>query len=291
MKLYKTTITPISTFASPLKGGTLLGQICWSILYIFGEERLKELINSYKKKPFLIVSDAFPLNYLPKPKMPSRLLGEDVKEKKKNRKKIWLKLEELKNGEYIKAKRDEEVNRDKSDIIIRNSLNYITSHTDDGFTPYSIEENSLSKKDLYFLLDEDKLKIDELKEALKLVSEMGYGKKTTIGKGRFKVEAFEEITIDNSSTTFMTLSPFSPQNLKCEKIFYEPITQFGKFGGARANKNPFKKPIILANTASVIKFKTKQRHQYLGKAIFNISTLHKDSIYQGYTIVIPIKEI
>jgi CRISPR-associated protein Csm4 len=44
MKLYKTTITPTSNFATTLKGDTLFGQICWGIFYSLEEKRLKELL-------------------------------------------------------------------------------------------------------------------------------------------------------------------------------------------------------------------------------------------------------
>ena len=70
MKLYKATMIPTSNFATKLKGDTLFGQICWAIRFSFGEERLKELISTYEKKPFLIVSDPFAkanyAEYLPK---------------------------------------------------------------------------------------------------------------------------------------------------------------------------------------------------------------------------------
>jgi len=83
MKLYKTTITPTSNFATTLKGDTLFGQICWGIFYSLEEKRLKELLKNYKENPFLVVSDGFREGYLPKPKMPSYLLKEDPEEKRK----------------------------------------------------------------------------------------------------------------------------------------------------------------------------------------------------------------
>lgn len=292
MKLYKATINPTSNFASSLKGDTLFGQICWGILYSLGKKKLTELMENYKDKnsdPFLIVSDGFPKGYLPKPKMPSKLLNENSENKKVNRKKIWLKFDELKNGEYSKAKTDKEIkNCDKSSMIIHNSLNYKTFHTHQGFDPYGVEEFYYDEKDIFFLLDERQLTLEELKKAFDLVSQMGYGKDTTIGKGRFKFDEFKEFKIDNNSKYFMTLSPFSPEDLVCKNLYYEPITKFGKFGAKRANKNAFKKPIIMANTASVVIFENEKKCKYIGKHIDKISDLYKDSIHQGYSIVIPI---
>lgn len=296
MKLYKVTITPTSHFATTLKGDTLFGQICWAIFYKFGKEKLTKLLDDYRegKEPFLVVSDAFPKGYLPKPKMPSSLLGEKSVDKKINRKKVWLTLDELLNANYSKARRDKDIeNDDKKDVIIHNTLNYKTFHTGDGFDPHGLEVWSLSSKDIYFLLDEKQFSFEEFQEAFKLVSEMGYGKKATIGKGRFeyKEEGIEVVEVDSSATTFMTLSPFSPKSLACKNIYYEPFTRFGKFGASRAYKNSFKKPILLADVASVVSFESKKRHQYLGKAISGVSDTHKDTVHQGYSIVLPLKEL
>lgn len=294
MKLYKTTILPESNFATTLKGDTLFGQMCWSIKYVFGEEKLIALLSAYDTNPFMIISDGFASGYLPKPKIPSLLLGEDKEDKKVSRKNIWLTMEQLYNGEFANALTDEKVeNSDKSTVTIHNSINYKTFTTsDDGsFAPYGEKELSLSKKDLYFLIDEAKFSLDNLREAFEQLSLHGYGKDTTIGKGRFSFDELKEVKIENSSKTFMSLSPFSPKGLECEKIYYEPFTRFGKFGGNRAFRNAFKKPILLADCASVVHFKEKQKLQYIGNAIKGISQTHPDAVHQGYSIIVPIKEL
>lgn len=292
MKLYKTTINAQSSFSSKLKGDTLFGQMCWAIRYKFGEEKLKELLSNYEDKPFLIVSDPFASGYLPKPTMPSIYLDEDVSKKKENRKKVWLTIEQLQNGEFSKAKSNEEVNNtDKETVVVRNSINYKTSTTGaDGFDPYGEFESSLSSKDIYFMIDDEKFTSDDLTEAFTLVSKMGYGKDTTIGKGRFNFSNIEEQNISYNSTTYMALSPFIPYGLECKDIFYEPFTRFGKTGASRANTNPFKKPIILANSGAVVHYENETTLEYIGKAIMNIST-YKDIVHQGYSIVLPIKEL
>jgi len=294
MKLYKITITPSSNFATTLRGDTLFGQMCWAIFYTFGQEELSKLLKKYTTKPFLVVSDAFPQGYLPKPKMPSTLLGEKSEEKKQNRKKLWLKHDELIGGDYSKARSDKDIdNSDKSEMSIHNAIDYKTFHTGgEGFDPYGVEVLTLSPKDIYFLLDEEQLSCKKFKKAFALLSNMGYGKKATIGKGRFeyKEEDIKKLEIDNTSKIFMTLSPFSPKGLECQNIYYEPFTRFGKFGASRAYKNAFKKPILLADTASVVEFKKPQNHQYLGKSINGLSDVleYADTVHQGYSIVLPI---
>lgn len=298
MKLYKVTITPTSNFATTLRGDTLLGQMCWAIFYKFGKEKLSSLLDDYRegKQPFLVVSDAFPKGYLPKPKMPSGFLNEKREDKKLNRKKLWLTWDELLTANYSKARSDKDIeNNDKKDVSIHNALNYKTFHTGDGFDPHGLEVWSLSSKDIYFLLDEKQLSFEALKESLEFISQMGYGKKTTIGKGRFeyKEEEIVPIELDFNSKTFMTLSPFSPKALVCKNIYYEPFTRFGKFGASRAYKNAFKNPILLADVASVIEFDDVQKYQYLGRVISGLSDMpeYKDTVHQGYSIVLPLKDL
>ncbi|MGJ0303593.1 hypothetical protein NG774_09655 [Aliarcobacter cryaerophilus] len=294
MTLYKTTINPISKFATTLKGDTLFGQICWAIRYSFGEQKLEELLGTYETSPFLIVSDGFAKGFLPKPIAPSFILKESLETKKENRKKVWLKLEDLQNLEFHLAKTDEEVfNIDKDDVVVKNSINYKTFTTDDSgkFSPYSLIEKTISKKDIYFLLDESKFKLEELEKSFKLLSQMGFGKDSSIGKGIFTFTSFEKVELKNIETnSYFTLSPsiISEQNIK--NSFYEPFTRFGKHSSNVDIKNIFKKPLLLANSAAVVIFENNIEKSYIGRAIKGHSSFEK-TVHQGYSIVIPIKEL
>lgn len=291
MKLYKTTFTPTSNFATTLRGDTLFGQMCWAIRYTFGNDKLESLLSTYETSPFLVVSDGFAKGYVPKPSLPSNLLGEDNDLKKENRKNIWLKIEELQNAQFLKARKNEDVEYFHNTVaVVKNSLNYKTFTTDDSgkFSPYSEEETSLSPKDVYFLIDEN-FSIDELNKTIKTLSLMGYGKNSSIGKGFFEFSDFEEIKLINNSRIFMTLSPsiLFEQNIKTS--FYEPFTRFGKHG-AGINANPFKKPILMANTGAVIAFENDYEKLFVGKSVKGHSSF-ENTVHQGYSIIIPIKDL
>lgn len=290
MTLYKTKITPISNFATTLKGDTLFGQLCWAIRYTFGEEKLKTLLAGYEENPFCVVSDGFAPDFLPKPTLPTFLMKES-EDKKANRKKIWMSKEDLLEGNFTKAKESNEVyqKKDTQGIVIHNSINYQTFNTGEGFDPYGVKEYALNPKDIYILLDEKSFSLDDLSKSFKTLSSMGYGQDSTIGKGRFEFTEFKKFQVQNSSTV-MALSPFSPQGFTCKDIFYTPFTRFGKKGAHRANQNPFKKPLLLADTGAVVVFDEVQTKGYIGKAIKG-HTSHEDIIHQGYCIVIPIKDI
>lgn len=287
MTLYKTTITPRSNFTTPLKGDTLFGQICWAIRYALGEDRLNELLKDYEKEPFLIVSDGLASGYLPKPSMPSHLLGENLDLKKENRKKIWLSIEDLQSGNFKNVKTNDEIGYELNETAtIKNSINYLTFTTDDSgkFAPYALMEMKFSKQDIYFLLD-DKFKLGELEKAFEVVSKSGYGKRASIGKGAFEYSDFEKVTIKKSSNAFMALSPVVLGYDGPREFYYEPFTRFGKHGGSLANVNPFKSPILMANSGSVAIYDEICEKEHLGKAISGHSA-NANTVHQGYAILI-----
>jgi len=287
MKLYKTTIKPLSSFGTTLRGDTLFGQMCWAIRYAFGNSRLEVLLSNYTESPFLIVSDGFAKGYLPKPKLPGSYLNEGG-DKKANRKKVWLTPSELESGDFANGKTAAEVGEDESFITMRNSINYKSFTTGEGdFAPYGVDELALGEKDIYFLIDESKISLDELKIAFEQLSKSGYGKDATIGRGRFEFGEFLGV-FTKPSCTVMALSPFCLQGLECKDSFYEPFTRFGKKGADRANQNPFKKPILMADTGGIVAL--YEPKSYIGRAITGHST-HTDIVHQGYAIAYPIREI
>ncbi|MDA3057103.1 hypothetical protein OFN97_05540 [Campylobacter sp. VBCF_05 NA6] len=306
MKLFKAVISPKSSFLTPLKGDTLFGQICWAISYKFGEKFLNDLLDSYDTAPFLVVSDAFVSGYLPKPNLPLSMLNEPDfdKNKKEIRKKIWLSLDDLQNGEFQNAKKNDEIlqNLEKennksthsSQLIMYNTINRLsfTTGESDEFAPFSLQEFTISECDIYFLLDEAKFSKDDLQKTLEFIGKMGYGKKSTIGKGRFEICEFIELsTLQSSAKSFMTLSPVV---LNCDAVknakecFYEPFVRFGKHGGDLANSSPFKKPILLADTGAVVVYESEKELKFIGRAVRGISA-HDATLHQGYAIVLQVR--
>jgi CRISPR-associated protein Csm4 len=293
MFLYKTRIVPESSFVTPLRGDTLFGQLCWGVVHRFGEKRLTELLSRYDEKPFVVLSDGFAPGYLPKPTLPPALLGESPEEKKTNRKKRWLTPETLVAGEYTQAKTDEEVDCTENEILtLHNSLNYETFRTEkEIFAPYGMTERELSERELYLLLDEEQVSAEEIAEALRIVAQMGYGKESGIGKGRFSFTPFEKIEHPAEGKTFMALSPLCLENVQVEDTWYEPFVRFGKHGDVRAKKAPFKKPLLLADTGAVLQFSHREVRPYVGRALRGISEAHPDTVHQGYAIAIAIPEV
>jgi CRISPR-associated protein Csm4 len=92
MQSFCVTLSPLSAFATPLKGDTLFGQLCWAIRNRLGEAYLTELLAGYTDgRPFAVVSDAFPEHYLPLPKLPNSFYQPiDGEDRKAVKKRCWL---------------------------------------------------------------------------------------------------------------------------------------------------------------------------------------------------------
>ena len=218
--------------------------------------------------------------------LPLKDFGIDESEKKEFRKKSWIEISDFQNNKLQNAK---ELSFIKTEIKTRNSINRTSFTTDDSgmFAPYSIEEiNFICQPVIYVMFDKKTFTKEQIVERLNVIGKVGFGKKGSIGKGHFKAEIdkhfdkFDEVESDY----YMTLSPTILHKSKdvIEKAYYNTFNRFGKH---HSSSTPFKKPLLMADSGAVVKFKPKKKREWIGGGIENgIST---QSIVQGYSIVVP----
>ena len=280
MELITFKIKPLSSFSTVPKGDTIFGHI---VLYDFLNGG-KVFANYLQDKPNLIVSDMMPYGYVYKPMLPLRYFqspNEDEVDKKEIRKRKFITIENLQNGNLHLC---EKVDFEKNFTTIRNSINRTTFTTGgDDFSPYGEVETLYFKELWMFVLVEHTIK-DRILELITKVGQFGFGKDANIGKGNFEFELIETPIKDIGSNYYMSLSPALLQDKNIQKSWYEPFTRFGKFGSHDANKNVFKKPVLMADSGAVVKLDKQQ--SYFGKAENNGN--HKVSFLQGYSIALPI---
>ena len=216
MQAYLLTLSPETAFGTPLVGDTLFGQICWGIAEQYGETLLEACLQDYTAdRPFLVVSDAFPQNHLPLPTLPSAYWqqGEET-DRKKLKKRQWLPetaLTENSRRWQEKAKSSSEIalefmqsnhkaksGRDIAPPLIcrhsqpHNSLNRQTHTTGAGgqFAPHESEQIWYAAGhswQIYLLLDEGRLKKDELQQVLANIGLSGYGRDASAGLGKYRI--------------------------------------------------------------------------------------------------------
>ncbi len=311
MQAITLTITPLSAFGTPLLGDTLFGQLCWAIRNRYSEQRLNALLQDYtQQKPFLVVSDAFPAAYLPKPTLPARFFAKiEADQRKKAKKQIWMPIatthKAVKDwqGDCLSDKQispDKEKNLQQKRVQPHNSINRVTGTTgDDGFAPYGMLQTWYQPNiqlHCHFIIDTNRFSQDELIECLTDIGNFGYGRDATIGLGKFRIEKDRVTTKWNThpqANALMTLAPSTPQGLSYdkEKSFYQPFSRFGRHGDMAVHQQgkPFKNPILMAAAGAVF---TTDAQLFIGQGLGadkqKLSITMPETVQQGYAPVVSV---
>lgn len=318
MRTVRARITPLAAFGTLPLGDTLFGQVCWAIRNRAGEARLNELLNGYTEgRPFLVVSDAMPAGYLPRPAMPGHLFRtQEQADRKEVKKRLWLPVDKVSEpvadwlSHCIKPS-DLPGGWVLTRLQPHNSINRRTGTTGENFAPYTMPQHwfgRLSKEnrkdrfvtgqlDLYLVLDEIRLSNEEVKTALSDIGELGFGRDAGIGLGRFKMDALEEAPLpaQRDANAWMTLAPCAPQGLEWipDRCFYQVFTRFGRHGDAAVHRgNPFKTPVLLAAAGAVLTPITFEPRLFIGQGLGSNGSLSKavpQTVQQGYAPVVAIK--
>lgn len=308
------TLTPKTAFATPLAGDTLFGQCCWAIRHLFGEGKLTQHLADYlKNKPFMVVSDAMPKGFLPRPTLPGELLGfeNDTNKRKAQKAQKWFPESVLTlplNQWADFAKTEQEMltamglkgDYFKTEAQDHNSLNRLTgtTGTGEGFAPFQRQTfwyHPEIKLSLVVELNVDHLSIAQLTEVLNWIGLHGYGKEASCGLGKFEVNlenAIQPELIDGDA--WLTLAACAPQNLswKSEDCYYQILTRFGRHGDSAVHQKGgvFKNPVLMAATGAVLTPKEFDHAQgFTGQGIGGVSQTIAATVHQGYAPVYPVR--
>lgn len=306
MQSYRVQIRPLSAFGTPLLGDTLFGQLCWAIRNRHGEDMLNQLLKGYTQgNPFLVVSNAFPAGYIPRPDLPSVwFTNVPDTQRKAAKKRVWMPLEKLAeplaNWQQY-AKNDQDAGMKMEDHLQpHNSIDRRTGTTNDsGFAPYSMAQHWYAEDtllDIYLLLDDARVDAQQIKTCVEDIGNFGYGRDASIGLGKYSVEQFEHANLpaQQLANACLTLAPCVPQGLGFDssRSFYQLFTRFGRHGDLAVHKTgqPFKNPVLMAKAGAV--FATPPAASgWIGQGLGGNGLLSKtisNTVQQGYTPVIPV---
>ena len=216
MQSFCVTLSPLSAFATPLKGDTLFGQLCWAIRNRLGEDVLNECLEGYASgRPFSVVSDVFPQGYLPLPKLPNSFYQlPDNTDRKAVKKLSWMPETALQkpltewlchsvNSSAIAAEISEKLRGSEGTASARfnlhslseehpkshNTINRQTNTTGEGgFAPYSVEQEWFIpglRWTLYILLDTERLSREDCVRWLEYTGSFGSGMDASIVMGKY----------------------------------------------------------------------------------------------------------
>ena len=313
MQAYKLTLTLQSAFATPLKGDTVFGQLCWAIRNRLGVDVLTDCLAGYTNaQPFAVVSDAFPEGYFPLPKLPSCFYqSPEDEDRKVIKKRAWLPEAALQQpikqwlNLAVTAKALVSDSKHASQLSEKhpqahNTINRQTNTTGEGgFAPYSVEQEWFVQDlrwSIYVILDTDRLSFKDCQQCLDDIGLFGFGKDASIGLGKFIINDFQEYALPSqaNANACLTLAPSAPQGLgfDSQHSYYQLFTRFGRHGDIAVHQEgkPFKNPVLLAQTAAV--FSTPPpKSGFIGQGIGGngeLSKTIKTTIHQGYAPVLAI---
>jgi len=205
----------------------------------------------------MVVSDAFPAGYLPRPSLPLHRFNEiPDADRKAVKKKRWLPREHFSRPlphwlTYAVAENDiikqlsenDTKKRINQDLTVKysqphNTINRMTGTTGtDEFTPYTMAQHWFAPGlhlDLYIAIDSERLSMEEAGQLLQDVGRMGYGRDASIGLGKFDVKDIvsRDWPAQENANAVMTLAPCAPQGqgFDDQKSWYQPFTRFGRHG-------------------------------------------------------------
>lgn len=305
-------LTPLSAFGTPPKGDTLFGQLCWALRNRLGEARLTQLLDGYTAgRPFAVVSDALPAGHLPRPILPSHwfnpLSGDDRKAAKKR---VWLPVEHFATPvtdwlEHCRAASELPGGSEQTHPHPHNAIDRRTGTTGEGFAPYNMGRQwygTGAALDIHIVLDETRLSIADLEIALRDIGELGFGRDAGIGLGRFRLDALapSDLTTQADADAWLTLAPCAPQGLTWDaaRCFYTVFTRFGRHGDIGVQRgNPFKAPVLLANTGAVLAPAEFRVAPFTGQGLGGkdaygegiLSKAIPETVHQGYAPVVGIR--
>lgn len=310
MQTYRISIAPQTAFGTSLKGDTLFGQLCWAVHRMLGESRLNALLKGYTNdEPFLVVSDAFPSGYLPMPSLPKLYwtLSEDQQSpsaRKALKKRNWLPRSALSSPLTSWLEHHAQANALPVDAESRphNTINRATNSTGTGaFAPYTVEQvwyREGQQLEFYLALDDARLTPTELESLCSYIGATGFGRDASTGLGKFTVAGVTagwDIPEIADANAWLTLAPCAPQGLAWDNkhCYYKPFTRFGRHGDSAAiTGQPYKTPILLADTAAVLTPQRFESRLFTGQGLGgdgSLSNAIKGTIHQGYAPVIPIR--
>jgi CRISPR-associated protein Csm4 len=291
MKTYKINLKLHGSIMTPFHADTLFGHLCWVVAYREGEKGLQAFLEPFQKKepPFLI-SDGFPLGLLPKP-LSAEFCIDDPQERKELKKTDFISFGEFNSlirGEKLKLKTY--TSPIKSSLTPHNTISRLTNSTLAEGGVYSLKEFFTSEISIYLktISDEWKNRVLELFDEL---SKIGYGRKKSIGKGQFSVQAVEgfEFPQIEKADGFITLSNFCPAGDDPTEGLYKTFVKYGKLGEEFTFcGNPFKRPLVMIRAGSVFKANGEPKEFYGRIVQDGIAPAKPEVVHYAYAFPVPI---
>ncbi|NPA52092.1 MAG: type III-A CRISPR-associated RAMP protein Csm4 [Aquificae bacterium] len=283
MNLYKIDISPLSLFRDYPSSYTLFGAISWGYYLLFGEEKLKILLENFaNNNPSFLISSILPREdnqyFFPKPNLRAEREKDSDIDYKRLKKIQYISLDilkmildnqiktELELNKILNKIQPKEISLTAKDSIPHASIDRLYNTTE-GAGGLFFEEIVALEEGFILIAVKDKETKKELQAIFNLLEDIGIGGNRSVGYGRVifgKFEPFKEIDIYFSKKTdkILTLSPIIPEKntYDLSDSYYDYFT----FRGAIDNNYNFKDvdiwkdKVIYLKEGSTLKIKNQK---------------------------------
>lgn len=280
MALHRYRLTPGGPLSTPFQSDTLYGHFICAAAEVDGDSAAEAMIRKFEEgAPPFTISSALPELMLPMPVLPEiprirfRKIAEDEFQGTMFRAlesyKVFRDVTHIPLQVFLDLKHS--LSRE---LLFRHFLQHRQDYAEpphfDAIQPHaSIDRRSgvvLSEGGFYlsestyfhrgacFHLYVEAEEFSTFEKYLNYISQTGFGKNRTTGKGQFtfeKDDTFDAAIFTDCGTQKMILSVCAAENMSEFAGHYSLFTKFGKVGDGFGHRNPFKKPFVAFRDGSV----------------------------------------
>ncbi|MFO1038430.1 MAG: hypothetical protein U1E45_16455 [Geminicoccaceae bacterium] len=260
MTLFRARLRLDGPLGTALTSGTLFGHLCWAYRARRGEAALGVWLRDMRAgaaAPFL-VSDGVPHDLLPRPLLRPVSWSEDLPTAESDRLKRQRRLGWITRASWLKVRIGLSASalppllvdwRPQPVRQAHNRIDRLTGGTPEVAGLWFIDDDwsfsTTPDRDLY--LDTD-LPDTEVADLLADVGEQGYGRDSTYGRGRWRLEALAaDPELEGGSGDRLLSLSHGCLDPAMADARWERWTHFGKVGAemAMSGARPFKRPVLL----------------------------------------------
>lgn len=304
LTMYRAKLQPISGFIFDWQADSIFGALCEGISITQGAESLSQFLNLYMAgTPPLVLSNGYPLDWLPRPYTPPQPsefnhpkaeLIRRAKTRKSIKDRILVSLDAF-NQITLGAQpdlTDEGMSSSPPWIVqpgYHNMVDRFTGTTGEEGSLYVVAE-SFSDAYVSIYMHVEPTWAPKVAQWLRVVGEIGVGRHRSWGKGGFRLVDFSRFSgfaNPEDANAFASLSNFVPAASDPIRGFYRILVKHGKVGTASiAEGYPFKNPLLMISAGSMF-FTEGFPRRFYGRLVEDIYPLDSRIVQYGLALAIP----
>lgn len=304
LAMYRAKLQPMSGFIFDWQADSIFGALCEGISITQGAEALSRFLNLYTAgTPPLVLSNGYPLDWLPRPYVPPQPpefnypkdeLIRRAKKRKAIKDRTLVSLEGF--NQIISGNQpdlsDEEMSSTHPWIAqpaYHNMVDRFTGTTGEEGSLYVVAERFTGAYISIYMYVEATW-APKVEQCLHVVGEIGVGRHKSWGKGSFHLIDFSQFSgfvSPGNANAFTSLSNFVPAASDPTRGFYRTLVKYGKVGTTSITEGyPYKNPLLMIPAGAVF-FTEGLPRQFYGRLVESVYPSDSKIVQYGLALAIP----